>query len=90
MKHERIPLDEYLVFDPTDKLGSSLCIGREEAIKVVSYFGPGCRVRRITEGELCRDVTADFLPDDEPEFIPEYERAASAADRKIRMIKEGV
>jgi hypothetical protein len=85
MKHERIPLDEYLVFDPTDKLGSSLCIGREETALVVSYFGPGCRVRRITEGELCRDVTVDFLPE-EPEE-PVFDEC-DAADRQYQLEKE--
>jgi hypothetical protein len=61
-------VDQFLVYDPEDRFLSSLCYGEVETRKIVSDFGctAGLVVLRITEGELCRDVTADFLPEDEP------------------------
>jgi hypothetical protein len=77
--------DQYLVFDPEDRLfNSCLCHGEEEAREVVAQFGSTTclRVRRITEGDLARDVTADFIDDEQPDEWAgtSYDRAASAAD----------
>ena len=59
--------DQFLVFDPDDRFHASLCFGETEAKEIVAHFGAttGLRVLRLTEGEICRDVTDDFLTDDD-------------------------
>jgi hypothetical protein len=66
-------LDTYLVFDAEDPLNASLCRGEAETREIIDQFDctAGLQVLRVTLGELTRDVTADFLPDDDA--APEVE-----------------
>lgn len=61
--------DTFLVFDAEDPLHASLCRGEAEVREIIDQFGctAGLQVLRITMGELVRDVTADFLTEDEPD-----------------------
>ncbi|MDR7032398.1 hypothetical protein [Mesorhizobium sp. BE184] len=60
--------DQFLVFDPEDRLHSSLCFGEAETREVIDQFGSvaGLKVWRVTPDEMSRDVTDDFIecPDD--------------------------
>lgn len=59
--------DTFLVFDAEDPLHASLCRGEAEVREIIDQFGctAGLQVLRITMGELVRDVTADFIAEDE-------------------------
>jgi hypothetical protein len=86
--------DTYLVFDTTDRFHSgAICQGESEVREVLAGLKntTGYRVLRITEGELCRDLSDEFLsePETADEF-PEYERAAAASDRRYQRMMERV
>lgn len=61
--------DTYLVFDPEDRFHACICFGEAEAKEIIGHFAcpTGLQVLRITMGEPVRDVTADLIPEDEPE-----------------------
>lgn len=61
--------DEYLVWDISAPCEACICSGEREARETVAMFKEPSRVRvrRITDGELSRNVTADFFPDEEDE-----------------------
>lgn len=82
-------LDTYLVFDAEDPLNASLCRGEEATREIIDQFGctAGLQVLRVTMGELVRDVTADFLPDeDEPDDafgIPSHDSLRRWHERRV-------
>ena len=58
--------DRFLVYETDDPFYAAICIGFAEAQKIardIGYNSPTLRIMRITDGELCRDVTRDFLND---------------------------
>ena len=57
--------------DSTSRL-PRLAWRHDAVVRSMDELGDGARVLRVTEGELCRDVTADFLP---PEPVDEYPEA---------------
>ncbi len=59
--------DEYLVWDPEDRFHACICYGEDEVRETIAQFNEdvSVRVRRTTVGELARDVTADFFPEDD-------------------------
>jgi len=59
--------DVFTVFDPEDRFHACRCYGEAEAREIISQFDKSVRLRveRTTLGELCRDVTADFFPEDD-------------------------
>ncbi len=65
-------MDTFLVFEMDDRYHASVCFGAEDARELVSYSKnpASVRVHRVTEGDIVRDVTADFVS--EPEFEDEY------------------
>jgi hypothetical protein len=84
--------DTYLVFDPEDRFHACICFGEAEAKEIIGHFDcpAGLRVRRITEGEPVRDVTADLISEDDeaPEY-PAWEREASRGDWLYQAKREG-
>ena len=84
--------DTYLVFDPEDRFHACICFGEAEAKEIIGHFDcpAGLHVRRITIGEISRDVTSDFIADDEAPEYPEWEREASRGDRLYQERMEGV
>lgn len=61
------PADTFLIFDAEDQLNASVCKGEAEVREIIDQFGctAGLQVLRITMGEFVRDVTADFIAEDE-------------------------
>ena len=59
--------DEFLVWDPEDRFHACICYGEDEVRETIAQFKDASllRVRRTTVGELARDVTADFFPEDD-------------------------
>lgn len=59
--------DEFLVWDPGDRFHACICYGEDEVRETIAQFNDASllRVRRTTVGELARDVTADFFPEDD-------------------------
>ncbi|CAM5419886.1 hypothetical protein ATER59S_02377 [Aquamicrobium terrae] len=86
--------DTFLVFDAEDPLHASLCRGEAEVREIIDQFGctAGLQVLRITMGELVRDVTADFIGEDEAtdSASSAWDRSASRADRLYQERMEGV
>jgi len=86
-------MDTFLIFDAEDPLNASVCKGEAETREIIGHFAcpTGLQVLRITMGEMVRDVTADFIPDEDeaPEY-PEWEREASRGDRLYQERMEGV
>jgi hypothetical protein len=65
--------DTFLVWDTTDRFHSgAICHSADEAKDFITGIKDrtGLRVLRITEGELCRDLSDEFLSDPEP--VEEY------------------
>lgn len=60
-------MDTFLIFEVEDRLNASVCHGEVEAREIVGNFGhrASIRVHRITMDELVRDVTADFVDEDD-------------------------
>lgn len=67
MTASRHPTEQFLVFDPEDRLHSSLCFGEAETREVIDQFGSiaGLRVWRVTPDEMSRDVTDQFIGDED-------------------------
>ena len=59
--------DEFLVWDPEDRFHACICYGEDEVRETIAQFKDASllRVRRTTVGELARDVTADFFPEED-------------------------
>jgi len=76
--------DVFTVFDPEDRFHACRCYGEAEAREIISQFDKSVRLRveRNTIGKLCRDVTADFFPEEdapeELEFTPARRTALMA------------
>lgn len=76
--------DVFTVYDPEDRFHACRCYGEAEAKEIISQFDKSVRLRveRNTIGELCRDVTADFFPEEdapeELEFTPARRTALMA------------
>ena len=65
-------MDRFLVYETDDWMYASICIGAAEASQIADGIGwdnPNLRVMRITDGELCRDVTDDFRPVETEQLI---------------------
>jgi hypothetical protein len=65
--------DTFLVWDTTDRFHSgAICHSADEAKDFIAGLKDrtGLRVLRITESELCRDLSDEFLT--EPEPVEEY------------------
>ena len=57
----REPYDVYLIFIPDSTSRLPRMAWRYDAVvRAMDELGPGARVLRITEGELCRDLTHNF------------------------------
>jgi hypothetical protein len=76
------PKDAFLVFEIDQRYHASLCYGEADARELVSYSKnpASVRVHRVTEGEIVRDVTADFFPEEDE--APEYRINRTAAMRR--------
>ena len=63
--------DEFLVWDPEDRFHACICYGEDEVRETIAQFKDASvlRVRRTTVGELARDVTADFFPEDDADDV---------------------
>lgn len=68
-------MDTFVVFDPTDRYHASVCIGEDDVRDVIPFFKATVTVLRVTEGNLARDVSADFREEPEPDFEPVPYRA---------------
>lgn len=85
--------DQWLVFGP--EIDSYVTKSEQDAREFVAEFcfGYGFTVIRFNaaEPETTRNVTLDFIPDDEdsPEFVG-WDRAASAGDSLHQQRREGV
>lgn len=55
--------DNFMIYvpDSTSRL-PRLAWRYDAVVRAMDELGAGARVLRITEGELCRDVTKDFTP----------------------------
>lgn len=59
----REPHDVYLIFVPDSTSRLPRMAWRYDAVvRAMDELGPGARVLRVTEGELCRDLTHNFQP----------------------------
>jgi len=67
-------LDTFLIFDAEDPLNASVCKGEAETREIIDQFGctAGLQILRITMGEVTRDVTADFITDEDDVAEPEF------------------
>lgn len=83
--------DAFLIFDPEDRYHASLAHGEADAREIIAGIKDtaSVRVHRVTPGEIVRDVTQDFFPDETetPEYAA-YERAASVGDRRHQLARE--
>lgn len=60
--------DNFLIFVPDSTSRLPRFAWRHDAVvRAMDELGPGAKVFRITENEMCRDVTSDFQPEPEPE-----------------------
>lgn len=58
----------YLIFDLEDRIDPIICRDKAMVEDVISELGDEpFQVLTIDVDEMCRDVTADFIPDDEEE-----------------------
>ena len=65
--------ETYLIFSAEDPLNASVCKGEAATREIIDQFDctAGLQVLRVTMGELCRDVTDDFITDEDE--APEVE-----------------
>ncbi|MFC5385148.1 hypothetical protein ACFPLB_04110 [Aquamicrobium segne] len=61
--------DQFLVFDMEDRFNASVCYGEDETREIVRQFDcpESLQVLRVTMGHPTRDVTSDFITEDEPD-----------------------
>jgi hypothetical protein len=75
--------DTFLIYSVEDRLNASVCHGEEEARDIITNFAPApVRVLRVTEGEICRDVTADFIADEPASIYRGFDPDRDHDDRK--------
>lgn len=59
------PKDDFMVYVPNGLSLPRLCIGYAAVERALDELGrTSARVRRVTEDEIARDVTSDFVPED--------------------------
>lgn len=74
--------DAFLIFSPEDRYHASLCLGEDDAREIIAGIKntASVRVHRVTPGEIVRDVTAEFFPEEDE--APEYRINHTAAMRR--------
>lgn len=72
------PRETYLVFDPEDRWHGSLCRGEAEVREILAGIKDTSHVHvhRVTEGEIVRDVSDEFLAEADPLPEPVFNRTA--------------
>ena len=81
--------DKFVLFSPEDRWHSAVCFSEEEVRECLDqvFAGePHPTIVRFDDGDLCRDVSDDFRPD-EPEREPfdgDYCTADHFAKLKVR------
>lgn len=83
--------DQYLIWDIEDPLHASLC-GGDDVQEIISQFQDRSKlcVRRVTLDHFSRNIPLDEFEDEQPVFVPAWDREASAADRRYQENREGV
>lgn len=69
--------DNFMIYVPDSETLPRLAWRHDAVVRAMDELGPKARVLRITEGELCRDMTHQF----EPVVPDEYEDDDTAARR---------
>lgn len=77
--------DVFLIHVPDSNTLPRLAWRHDAVVRAMHELGPHARVLRITEGELCRDMTHQFETI-EPEEYPEIENQARAHTRHMTHI----
>lgn len=68
-------MDSFLIFDPERRFDESLCRDAAEVrATIVGADLKRFRVHRVTLGEIVRDVTDDFMPEEEADDDEYLER----------------